>query len=442
LSKLSNLSFLGDQRFRRLLEDCKLNDINLHKKLISFIAYFRLKKNIFLRAVKNDNFNFPEIRGFPDGFDLLRLKKDNVAKYISELLQAEKNNDTTPLKKERDEISDKITLQKIILPIDAEIDRLGKIDKIKKCVKDSSTRAVTQLGNTIADEIVTPKLRDSFLKEIIDLVGNRFRVEFEQAGGKYGSPQYKINLIANPKLDVSLILSEGEQTCVAIAAFLAELSTASHFSSLVFDDPINSLDHKWRYKVAKRLVEEAKKRQVIIFTHDLVFFNDINDYCKKEDVNFSAKQVQRYPEVSGYVNEDQPWDGMKVRQRIDSLEKEARKLKENRNSYSEEKYKINARSFYSKLRASWERGLEEVGLCNVIIRHRDYINTKNLSKISFLDMNDCNTWSSNFQKCCDFIDGHDSPSARNQSLPEPDELLQDSQSLLNWVNEIAKKQKS
>ena len=71
-----------------------------------------------------------------------------------------------------------------------------------------------------------------------------------------------------------------------------------------------------------------------------------------------------------------------------------------------------------------------------------YINTKNLSKISFLDLNDCNTWSSNFQKCCDFIDGHDSPSARNQSLPEPDELLQDSKNLLNWVNEIAKKQKS
>jgi wobble nucleotide-excising tRNase len=74
-----------------------------------------------------------------------------------------------------------------------------------------------------------------------------------------------------------MFLSEGEQTCVGLAAFLAELATASHKSALVFDDPVTSLDHRWRERVAERLVEEAKVRQIVVFTHDMVFVNDLHD---------------------------------------------------------------------------------------------------------------------------------------------------------------------
>jgi wobble nucleotide-excising tRNase len=58
---------------------------------------------------------------------------------------------------------------------------------------------------------------------------------------------------------------------------MTELATAAHLSALVFDDPVSSLDHRWRKKVAERLVGEAAQRQVIAFTHDLVFVNDLLD---------------------------------------------------------------------------------------------------------------------------------------------------------------------
>ncbi|MDC0857430.1 AAA family ATPase [Rickettsiales bacterium] len=440
LNTINSLNFLNDQKFKSLLDDIKTIDKDKYKKLISYIASLRLKKIVFCNKLKRNDFIFVEIVTHTSNLDVLESQKVEISKYIDELLEIQKNNDLSPLRKEQNEIADKLTLKKLTSAIDLEIDRLIKMDKLKKCVSAANTRTITQLGNTIANDIITPKLRDAFLKEIIDFIGNRFRVEFEHVGGKYGSPQYKINLIANPKLDVSLILSEGEQTCVAIAAFLAELSTSSHSSPLVFDDPITSLDHKWRDKVAKRLVLEAKNRQVIIFTHDLVFFNDIKEYCEEESVDFSAKQVQRYGEVSGRVDISHPWDGMKVKERIDALEKMARELQKERNNYSEEDYKMRARDFYSKLRASWERGLEQVGLCNVVIRHRDYINSKNLEKISILNLDDCKSWNKNFKKCCNFTNAHDGGSARNQSLPEPQELSQDVSELLSWVNDIRERQ--
>jgi wobble nucleotide-excising tRNase len=58
---------------------------------------------------------------------------------------------------------------------------------------------------------------------------------------------------------------------VAIASFLAELETSSENCGIVFDDPVCSLDHLYRQRVAERLVSEGHKRQVIVFTHDIVF---------------------------------------------------------------------------------------------------------------------------------------------------------------------------
>lgn len=279
------------------------------------------------------------------------------------------------------------------------------------------------------------------MKEIIGFVGNRIRVEIKRSGGSYGSPEYKISFLSDPRRDVSTVLSEGEQTCVAIASFLAEQSTANHKSALIFDDPISSLDHKWRSVVAKRLVQGASDRQIIIFTHDLVFLNDLEDYAERLGVSFESRHLDRRPDIVGIVNDSLPWDGMKIKARIDALEKEARELGRERHNLTEEKYKACARSFYSKLRTSWERALEEVGLSHTVMRHRDYINPKGLKNISALDIVACEVWSENYGSCCDYVDAHDASRGRNQTLPEPDALTADVQALSNWIADLKEKHK-
>jgi hypothetical protein len=74
------------------------------------------------------------------------------------------------------------------------------------------------------------------------------KLEIARVGGRYGSPQYQVRLLAKPDAKVLSVLSEGEQTCIALAAFLAEVATMDHCSALVFDDPVTSLDHRWRKK--------------------------------------------------------------------------------------------------------------------------------------------------------------------------------------------------
>ena len=88
------------------------------------------------------------------------------------------------------------------------------------------------------------------------------------------------------------VLSEGEQRAIALGSFLAELSLAGHTAAIVFDDPVSSLDHHRRQNVAKRLVQEAKARQVIVFTHDTSFLGQLRDEIDQSGVHYEIHYLE------------------------------------------------------------------------------------------------------------------------------------------------------
>lgn len=297
------------------------------------------------------------------------------------------------------------------------------------------------MGNGIADTVITPKLRDRFQEEIVKLASDKVRVEIVRSGGKYGSPQYQVRLFAKPDAKVQDILSEGEKTCVALAGFLTELATAVHQSALVFDDPVCSLDHRWRKQVASRLVEESERRQIIVFTHDLVFVNDLHDLGQEKMRPMRLLRVSRGTTGTGIVTEGLPWKGQRVEERIDTLEKDARAAKILYDADQQENYNRAAAAVYNGLRASWERALEDVAFARVVQRHRDYIDTTHLKKASVLTETDCDAFRTGFKKCCDVVDAHDPSSGRNADAPPPNEVMRDIQALKDWVAGLRDRQK-
>jgi len=421
-----------------------LKEVSLHDKALAravrrALASARSRRSAVRQRVSgNEEIVIPAPEAFPSA-GISNLEAD-IRKYASELQNAATADERKILEAERQELADRATLNTRMATVGAEIARLQAIHFLDTCIADTATNAITTLGNKIADQVLTPRLRDKFAAEIIELVGGNVRVEMVRAGGQYGSPQYQIRLLAKPDAQVAEVLSEGEQTAVAIAAFLAELATAPHSSALVFDDPISSLDHRWRHKVAERLVAESALRQVIVFTHDLIFLNDIEDAAKRTPCE--TRHICRSPTTIGMVNADLPWDGMRVAARVDNLEKRARAMVPVRATTDEETYKREARYFYDDLRAAWERALEEVAFAHVVMRHRDYIRSTDLLRVSALTEQDCNFWTDNFEKCCDLIAAHDGSRGRNRAMPEPGELLRDVQTLDTWVRNLRDRQKT
>src|SRR5690606_5997439 len=158
-----------------------------------------------------------------------------------------------------------------------------------------------------------------FLRELQEIGVHHARVELAQVGTSRGTPQFKAQLLANPDAALPRILSEGEQTCVALAAFMAELAVGQHNSALVFDDPVSSLDHNWRRRVAIRLAEEAKKRQVAVFTHDTVFLMALMESGSHPESSLSIVHLERRRDSTGIVVEGAPWNAMRVKERVTYL---------------------------------------------------------------------------------------------------------------------------
>jgi hypothetical protein len=152
-----------------------------------------------------------------------------------------------------------------------EIERRKKYAAYGLCVDETKTHAITQKSTAITKMVVSEKLKKSFQAELDNLAFRHIEVELRELGGADGVFYHKLVLARAPGVDLPKVVSEGEQRCLSIAAFFAELSTADEPSGIVFDDPVSSLDYQWRQGVARRLVQESKSRQVIVFTHDVVF---------------------------------------------------------------------------------------------------------------------------------------------------------------------------
>ncbi|MBB3916184.1 AAA family ATPase [Rhizobium fabae] len=411
----------------------------LARKVLRCLASARLRRAVCLRGAEGAHAAILEVISSPA--EELRAVATKAERYAEELSEAADLSIRTLFENERDALRDRIALKTLLLKAKTEVVRLADLDRVAKCLGETNTKAITMLGNAIADEVVTPRIRDRFQEEIQKLAAGRVRVDVVRSGGKYGSPQYQVRLFANDRAKVHLVLSEGEQTCVALALFLTELATASSASTLVFDDPVSSLDHRWRQKVAERLVEEAKLRQIIVFTHDLVFLNDLQTLAGSEGVTHKETSLSRSGSGAGIVEDGLPWIGQRLPQRLDALEKEARAAKTLFDALDDEAYADAASKFYNRLRSTWERALEDVAFCNVVHRHRDYINAKDLKKVTALEAADVDAWEAGFKTCCEITDAHDPARGRNASPPPPVDLLKHVADLGIWVASLRDRHK-
>lgn len=144
---------------------------------------------------------------------------------------------------------------------------------IKSKVK---TRAITNKQKELFDKYVTDDYLKTFEAECQKLNAS-FDIEIVSRGSS-GQTLKKLQIKGTAP---GRVLSEGEQRAISIANFLTEVHMDSRNVGIVLDDPVCSLDHKRRSYIVNRLLEEAKYRQVIIFTHEITFFMELKTEAEK-----------------------------------------------------------------------------------------------------------------------------------------------------------------
>lgn len=320
-----------------------------------------------------------------------------------------------------------------------EIERKKRIAAYQLCLDDTKTTAITRKSSEVTKAAVTEQLTKSFKSELDALGFKHVEVEMVAAGGSRGALYHKLQLRRAPGVSVPKVVSEGEARCLSIASFFAELSTAVDKSAILFDDPVSSLDHNWRERVAARLVQEAKSRQVIVFTHDVVFLICLADHAKDVGIEASQCTLRRGGTAAGLAAAGVPFRAMKVKDRIGYLKSAHQAVdKLHRDNKPQECEQATIRA-YALLRQAWERGVEEVLLNDVVERMRNSIQTQKAVKLSDITQKDCEDLEAGMTKCSKWEGGHDHATAENAPLPSPDDLKKDIEALETWVAAIRKR---
>lgn len=145
-------------------------------------------------------------------------------------------------------------------------EKMHKVNELKKCQTELSTRNISTLAKTASQTLVTENLKSKFQEELDALGLKKLYVELSDAGASRGQSFMQLKLVNNNV--VTDVLSEGEQKGVALALFIAERRMLLSKNPIILDDPVNSLDHFITAKLVERLSNLGN--QIIIFSHNLL----------------------------------------------------------------------------------------------------------------------------------------------------------------------------
>jgi energy-coupling factor transporter ATP-binding protein EcfA2 len=321
-----------------------------------------------------------------------------------------------------------------------EINRIKTFGRFNSALSTTNLSLITRFISDLAKTGSLGLINGAFAKELAALNFKSFDVETKTQGS---AGQQKLTLqISRNASKIGHIASEGEQKCIALAGFMAELTIDNRKSAIIFDDPVNSLDHKWRRKFAKRIADEALNRQVIVLTHDLPFLMMLSE---ESTTRINIQSITRRGKLSGFPQGTPPWDTLKTVDRIKQLKQLEVDLRRytKRDDFIEDIYSRDAKHIYGKMRETWERLVEEWLIRNVVQRFSRAVQTQNIRYLIDSTPEDVATISAGMGKCSTFFEGHDTATSLGVTeIPDIDELLRDIRALDAYFEALKKRRKN
>lgn len=328
-------------------------------------------------------------------------------------------------------------LATVLDDVEAEIARKTDLAAIDRGLGETNTRSITEKSGALAEALVTDTLRAQFAREVSALGVGDLAVELKKEQSQAGAARFRVRLVRKPSTAVGAVLSEGEHRCVALAAFMAELSTSGTKSAIIFDDPVSSLDHRHRSEVAARLAEEAKHRQVIVLTHDVAFLMLLNQAAANAAIHVGYRCLARGPEQAGYCSHDLPYNARPVEDVLNAIETDVRNKTALWERGRQAEWRNTVRSTLEQLRETWERAVEEI-IGPVLKRLSNKVDSANLRQLTVLEIADCDAMRAGFRDCSEML--HSAGESLNPKLPTPDDLQKEIEKLRQWFTDLRSRQ--
>jgi energy-coupling factor transporter ATP-binding protein EcfA2 len=287
------LSFFDEESAaRRTVQEL---DAVLAAEIVKHIEGFRSVVGLLSDAVANETDPALSLLAYDAVSDRVLALADRLAQDNVKLEQSDPQALINALLLELQLLKDRQWLAGHYFAVAEAVEDLNWGVKANACLRSLPTiqRDITSKQKALAKELVAQGFIARFTENCTAL-GLTLPVQFKFAG-EAGTTDRKIE-IANAEVTgfyPSQVLSEGEQTAAALADFLTEVQLNGACAGVIFDDPVTSMDHVRKESIAQRLVTEADRRQVVVFTHDIMFTNYLATAAVEKGVAFAGRTVWR-----------------------------------------------------------------------------------------------------------------------------------------------------
>ena len=303
----------------------------------------------------------------------------------------------------------------------------GALDRLLQLIEDyawaDKAALVQRLLNT---RPLTDRETELFTRIIAEGYRGQLQVECEhldcglpielKAMGRRGETLRSLSVRGGHRPDT--IFSEGEQRAVSLADFLTEVSLNPASAGIVLDDPVTSQDHQRKERFASRLVDESKRRQVIIFTHDLVFLTMLLTAADEAGINALTHWVERNSEGQpGHVSLD---DCPATTPQYRSTNKAKETLAEAKKTIGSERLRLIQRGM-AELRRTVEEIVPHFLFKNVVNRWTDRIIVTALKRVNW-DQAAVAEIERLYEELSAIIEGHTHTEERAGAPAEPSDL--------------------
>ncbi len=340
--------------------------------------------------------------------------EDYISIFETRLLQIEEVVQNKSLLLENI-VSKEKELQRIIIELQDRRSLSGKLEEIKTIITNKSlvskllgaksqfsTNAISRKTTEAREALLQQNFNSIFENELKDLRKSSIKIQINFGTDKGKS---KMQQRLNSSFILSEILSDGEQKAIALAEFLTELQLDNSKAPVIFDDPVNSLDHHIIDDVARRLLALSKGRQVVIFTHSVLLFNSLLHLSKAsfKEIESNFYNIKSEFGKTGIIT--------KAEEELDKVNVYIKQINTLLNNTPKERTESDiASDGYGYLRSAIELCVEHNIFKGTVKRYQKNVALTNFLKVDGGLLNKHkDKLNEVFERCCAFIKGHSSP---------------------------------
>lgn len=353
-------------------------------------------------------------------------------------------------------LTDRSRLASVLPEIKALHNRKVHVSLYENVLNQCRTKALSAKSRAVCVDYVQ-MVADEFRHNLRSLedpdLSEDRRLQIDITAGKVdkgvSSIAFTVKGATNAKTPADGVLSEGEMRAVSISAFLADVASSEDGSAIIFDDPMTSLDHSFQERVAKKLVKEARHRQVIVFTHSTAFIGALWFEGVKKDWQAQVNEAIETPTPveTRFIEIDKHpalGTGIQVAQSQEPTKGYNGCLAEMNNLLASAKehyvggqmaaYASDCMQFGNTLRKAWEYAVEEFVISGVVARNKPSVSTQNLRYLLALQPQDIVMVNKGMETNNVFV--HSSGAGSEEPLPDPKQLESRRDELTEWVRDF------